>query len=121
MKKKFFVIVLMIVTSLLSSCFLFQKEQTVDLSVFENLSTSTQWCIITDPYASFFSEPSKTSAITTHGRKSDILNVIGKKIILNEDKKELWYEFDKGWLESSSIRVFSNKLQAQQESKKALK
>jgi len=119
MKKLFF---LLICTCLLlcSSCFLKKQQEPVNLSIFNEIAAGKEWAIITEPYAAFYSEPSKTSLVKSHGRKADILELKGKRIITGSGKNVLWYEFEAGWLESNSVSVFSNKIQAENASQKAL-
>lgn len=114
--------ILLISTCLLmhSSCFLKKQPEPVNLSIFDEIAAGKEWAIITEPYAAFYTEPSKTSPVKSHGRKADILELKGKRIITDPENHVLWYEFDKGWLESNSVMVFSNRIQAENASLKAL-
>ncbi len=120
MKRIFAAFILIPCLILISSCFLQKKHENVNLEVFNDLGPGKEWAIITEPYIAFYTEPAKTSVVSSHGRKADILEIQGKRIIIGKDKNTLWYEFEKGWLESSSIAVFSNKIQAEHASQKAL-
>lgn len=118
--KKLVLILCFLLVILASSCFLQKKEQPVNLDIFSSVGSDVEWAMIIDPYAAFYEEPSKSSAVKSHGRRADILEVRGKRIVISNPKNIVWYEFEKGWLESSSISVYSNKLQAEHASQKAL-
>ncbi|HPX25274.1 MAG TPA: hypothetical protein PLG87_00600 [Treponemataceae bacterium] len=119
MKKLFFLLISACLL-LCSSCFLKKQQEPVNLSIFNEIAAGKEWAIITEPYAAFYTEPSKTSPVKSHGRKADILELKGKRIITDPENHVLWYEFDKGWLESNSVMVFSNRIQAENASLKAL-
>lgn len=118
MKKYLLLIVLCCLV--LSSCFLKKQEDSINLSVFENIAPGNEWVMLTDPYAPFYAEPSKKSHVTSHGRKGDILELKGKKLLKESEKQVLWYEFENGWLDSNGVLIFSNKIQAENASKQAL-
>lgn len=90
------------------------------MDIFSGIGSGIEWAVINDPYAAFYAEPSKTSAIKSHGRRADVLEVKGKRIITDSQQHVLWYEFEKGWLESGSVTVYANKIQAEHASEKAL-
>lgn len=84
-----------------------------DLSVSENLANTSEWCVVTVPYAAFKTEPDSQAEVINHGRRSDIFEITGKKYITVGKQTILWYQFDKGWLPESSVNVYENKLKAQ--------
>lgn len=105
---------------LLFSCILFlnactDKEEYVpiDVSNTSNIATSPQWAVIVEPYAAYRVRSFDTSDINAHGRIGDIIEVIGSTINTLGKTKQLWYQFENGWLPESSIGVHSNKLKAE--------
>lgn len=110
MKARFLLILLLIMLCF-AGCSKTGRE--ADLSVSENLANSSEWCVITVPYAAFKETPSSQADVINHGRRSDIFEVTGKKYITVNKQTVLWYQFDKGWLPESSVIVYENKLKAQ--------
>ncbi len=84
-----------------------------DLSMSVNLADSSEWCVISVPYAAFKSEPSSVAEVVEHGRRSDIYEITGKKYITANKETIIWYQFEKGWLPESSVMVYENRLKAQ--------
>lgn len=72
----------------------------------EFLYFSLKECALaTEPYTSFYKEPSLNADIVAHARRGDVLVITGKKV---DDAKNLWYQFDKGWIQAKSVQVYSN-------------
>lgn len=84
-----------------------------DLSVSDNLAGSSEWCVISVPYAAFKEIPSEQSEVINHGRRSDICEISGKKYVTENKQTILWYQFEKGWLPETSVIVCQNQLKAQ--------
>ena len=78
------------------------------------LAPDVEWAVVIDPYAAYREETSWSSTVINHCRKGEILKVEGKNFV---NGKELWYNFACGWLPSSSVAIYSNKLKAQTASK----
>ncbi len=93
---------------LLSSCRNEKKTLLVDLSAVENLALSVEWAVISDPYAAYRIKPQDETNIMAHGRRGDVLPVVGKSLT----KNGIWYQFADGWLPSSALQIYSNKLKA---------
>lgn len=98
---------------ILGGCFLKPSPKEIDISAATKISSLEQWAVITIAYASFKEDAGNQFDIIAHGKQGDVHQILGNKIINSDDKKELWYEFQEGWLPQNAIRVFSNKLQAE--------
>jgi hypothetical protein len=102
----------------ITSCSIFKKESTVDLSVFENgLEYGTQWAVINDPYATFRVSHDFAEAVSGHGRRGDIEKVLGEvKVPIKDDGEatQIWFAFEKGWIPESSLVICSNLFKAKQ-------
>lgn len=85
-----------------------------DLSDFQHVSLDSEWVVINDPYTPIYSSPSETSAVSAHGRQGEIYLVEGKALKTKDKKTFVWYKISSGWLVESKIKVYSNKLQAEQ-------
>lgn len=89
------------------------------------LSPRTQWALISDPYVACRKEASYESATIASFRKGEIYEITGNCTIVldkgSEDEiKEKWYALGDGWVPSSAVKVYSNKLKAEQ-AKKSIK
>lgn len=128
MKKITKLVLILSIVSCLLSCKKKEDQMILDFSVFENISTVDEWAVITDPYVAYHEQAGNDSDVTAHGRRADIILIKGKKYIQekrnsknNPEENVLWYYFDQGWLSSTSIKVYSNKLQAEKVSKEIQK
>lgn len=97
----------------LGGCFLKPAPKEIDISAATEISSLEQWAVITIAYASFKEDAGNQFDIIAHGKQGDVHQILGNKIIGADKEKELWYEFQEGWLPQNAIRVFSNKLQAE--------
>lgn len=82
-----------------------------------------EWAVVKDPLAGFRETDDYGSKVLTHARRGDVLEVTGKRISTrkNSDGKSVvvvWYGFDIGWVESSSVYIYDNKMKAENASKK---
>lgn len=124
MKKHFFSIVF---TSLLFSCLIMavsckknnDQLQMQELSP-EDLSPRIEWALISDPYVACHKEASYESPVIASFRKGEIYEIKGNCTIIVDETKEKWYALEEGWIPSSAVKVYSNKLKAEQ-AKKNLK
>lgn len=74
------------------------------------LAPNVQWAVVSEPYAAFKESKDWSSSVIGHCRKGDILQIKGKSL---DSKNEVWYCFEQGWLPSSSVLVYNNRLKAQ--------
>ena len=74
------------------------------------LAPDVQWAVVSEPYASFKESKDWSASVIGHCRKGDVLQVKGKSL---DSKNEVWYYFEQGWLPSSSVLVYNNRLKAQ--------
>ena len=74
------------------------------------LAPDVQWAVVSEPYAAFKESKDWSASVIGHCRKGDILQIKGKSL---DSKNEVWYCFEQGWLPSSSVLVYNNRLKAQ--------
>ena len=74
------------------------------------LAPDVQWAVVSEPYAAFKESKDWSASVIGHCRKGDVLQIKGKSL---DSKNEVWYYFEQGWLHSSSVLVYSNRLRAQ--------
>ncbi|MCR5724287.1 MAG: hypothetical protein K6G80_04280 [Treponema sp.] len=87
------------------------------------LEPGVDWAVVSVPYAACYGEPGYESAVLTHYRRGAVLQVQGQQTVVlskEEEKSELWYAFDEGWMPKSSLQIFSNKLRAEKAAKTIL-
>ena len=106
---------------LFSSCKINKPGKTADLNKIDGLATSSEWAVISSPYAAFRSGSSLESQVIAHGRQGDICEIKGKKIEKEVKGTVLWYHFDDGWLSENDIIVCNNRMQADKASADMLK
>ncbi|MCM1320947.1 MAG: hypothetical protein NC041_02080 [Bacteroides sp.] len=92
---------------------------TVDVSDSESFGSDFDWAVISVQYAVYCTEPGVETDISSHGRKNDVLRILGRRIVHTEETKVLWYKFQQGWLPESAVRVYQNKMQAERDSMSA--
>ena len=74
------------------------------------LAPDVQWAVVSEPYAAFKESKDWSASVIGHCRKGDILQIKDKSL---DSKNEVWYYFEQGWLPSSSVLVYNNRLKAQ--------
>ena len=74
----------------------------------------TSWAVVTDPYAVCRADAGHEFSATGNFRKGDIRRVEGERSVKAGDRREVWYCLEDGWIPSSAVRVYSNKLKALQ-------
>jgi hypothetical protein len=74
------------------------------------ISPDVEWAVITEPYVGFHEESNRISSSNSYCRKGEILQIRGYSI---NEEHESWYLFDKGWIPSSSLTVYSNRYKAE--------
>ncbi len=115
--KRFYSLILLTLIMLLSlpGCVVKDDMNTVDLSLFETMHEDGEWAVVTEPYVAFRERPEPSSNVAAHGRLGDIVQIQGKSLVPDEKQNAstLWYLFEEGYVSSSSVVVYSNRLQAQ--------
>ena len=82
------------------------------------LAPDVQWAVVSEPYAAFKESKYWSASVIGHCRKGDVLQIKGKSL---DSKNEVRYYFEQGWLHSSSVLVYSNRLRAQKYASQAEK
>ena len=77
----------------------------------------TLWAVVTEPLAIFRESDSYESPALQPARRGDVFAVTGKRISSHQEENGtaltmVWYCFDDGWLEESSIAIYDNETQA---------
>lgn len=96
------------------------KTSNISFEQIPQMSVGEQWAVISTPYIAYKETPTSNAKISSHGRRGDIHQISGKKIVVSEDLKEktIWYKLPDGWIEEPSIYICNNQLQAKTAAKK---
>lgn len=113
--KHIFYICIFICVNFLSIVFGCSRRENLIVDVSDSVSFSPDfdWAVISVQYAVYCTNPGVETDISAHGRKNDVLQILGRRIVHSEEKKVLWYKFQQGWLPESAVRVYQNKMQAE--------
>lgn len=108
---RFFLVVTVLASCFTASC----SKKIADTIVFDNthplaLAPDVSWAVVTEPYAAFRPDMNWEAEGEDYCRRGDILQVLGHSL---DKKKNSWYRFEKGWLPSSCVSVYQNRLKAQ--------
>lgn len=108
------VLFILFLSSAFSSC----KKNTGQLEMQnlapEDLSPRIQWALISDPYVALRKDAGYESQSIASFRKGEIHEIKGNCTVVVDESKEVWYALEDGWVPSSGIKIYSNKLKAEQ-------
>lgn len=85
----------------------------------EALSPRISWALVSDPYVACREEAGYESQTISSFRKGEIYEIKGRRSVMVDDAKETWYALGDGWVPSSAVRVYSNKLRAERAREKS--
>lgn len=115
--KKCFPTAVLFCLSMAASCFFLvsctKTGREADLAPVDNLAFSSEWAVISIPYAAFKKEPSSQAEVAAHARRSDLFEICGRRYVTENKETIQWYQFEDGWLPESSVNVYQNQLKAQ--------
>ena len=87
----------------------------------EALSPRIEWALVSDPYVACRKEAGYEFETIASFRKGELHEIKGNCTVLVDDTKELWYALGDGWVPSSAVKVYSNKLKAEKAKKELFK
>jgi hypothetical protein len=77
------------------------------------ISTADRFALILEPYVSLRDQPGESGITVAHGRKGDIFEVTGKRIVQVDDKNVIWVNLGSGWVIAESVELYSSREKAQ--------
>lgn len=102
-----------------------KNDNEIVLEPFDNgeLSPVIEWALVTDPYVACHEKAGYEYPSVASFRRGEVYQVEGNCTVYITDgetspskrenaKKETWYAIENGWVPSSSVKIFSNKLRA---------
>jgi len=73
------------------------------------ISTAERFALVIDPYISMRDQPGENGITVSHGRRGEIFEITGKKILKAGYDTVLWVNLGSGWVVSNSVEFYSSK------------
>lgn len=89
-----------------------RRSAIIDLTEAPILQVDSQWALVLDPYAIYREEPGLEATATGYGRRGDLQELKGRRMITENKVTTTWYQFELGWLPETSVQIYSNQLKA---------
>lgn len=89
-----------------------RRSVIIDLSEAPVLQVDSQWALVLEPYAIYREEPGVDSKAAGYGRRGELHELRGRRIIVENNGTTIWYQFELGWLPAASVQIYSNQLKA---------
>ncbi|HNY22168.1 MAG TPA: hypothetical protein PKO22_08480 [Treponemataceae bacterium] len=77
------------------------------------ISTEDSVVLVLDPYISIRDQPGENGITVAHGRRGEIFDVVGKKVLIDGKEKTVWIHLKDGWVDERSVSLFSGRDKAQ--------
>ncbi len=93
-----------------------EKSSNINLDNYDPLALAVdiEWAVISEPYVIFRDVQEWNGKDLGRGKKGEVLKVLGYSY---SSENEKWVKFEKGYLPLKTVKVFSNKFQADKISK----
>lgn len=86
---------------------------TLELPSTPVVSTSDRYALVLDPYISLRDQPGAQGVTVSHGRRGEIYEITGKKIVEAQNDNEVWVNLGSGWVLSLSVELYSSREKAE--------
>ncbi|MBR7064393.1 MAG: hypothetical protein IKI31_04535 [Treponema sp.] len=107
--KKFLILCISLV---IFSCTKTKKDAIpLDLAPSFSLSPTVSWLLVTVPYARVYEKPGYENTSSKYYKRGEIYQIYATSF----DEKITWYKLDDGWVDSISVKVYSNRYKAEKE------
>lgn len=94
------------------SCNKAESLKDLDLPVDTAMNDANRFALIIDTYVSIRDVPGDEGINIAHARKLDIFPVEGLEITKKDDEQILWVNLGNGWVQRSSVQLYSTKEKA---------
>jgi hypothetical protein len=95
------------------SCMRNSSITTLDLPSTPAVSTLERYALVLDPYISLRDLPGETGITIAHGRRGEIYEVSGKRIVQTGTEGVIWLHLGEGWVLASSVQLYSSREKAE--------
>lgn len=111
LKKNKFVksIVLLALLIVVVSCSGESPLQTLILPSDSAMNDANRFALVIETYVSLRDKPGEDGITIAHARRLDIFQVEGIEIIKEDGDQTLWVNLGKGWIQRSSVQLYSSK------------
>jgi len=72
------------------------------------ISTVDRFALVIDPYISLRDQPGENGITVAHGRRGEIYEITGKKIIKTGHDTIPWVNLGAGWVIAKSVELYSS-------------
>jgi hypothetical protein len=110
---RFVICILVLAAAFFASCAKNTSLGTLELPSTPAVSTSDRYALVLDPYISLRDKPGEQGVTVAHGRRGEIHEVTGKKIIERLNENEVWVNLGTGWVLSDSVELYSSREKAE--------
>ena len=93
----------------LLSCSKDDTLQTLDLPPDSAMNDANRFALIIETYVSLLDKPGDDGITVSHARKLDVFPVEGLEIVKEDGEQILWVNLGKGWIQRSSVQLYSSK------------
>jgi hypothetical protein len=93
---------------LAASCSRHESIQSLVFPATPIISSVERVALVVDPYVSMRDQPGETGITVAHGRRGEIYDVTGKKIVQRNRENSIWVNLGTGWVLASSVELFSS-------------
>ena len=93
----------------LLSCSKEDPLQTLDLPSDSAMHDANRFALIIETYVSLLDKPGDDGITVSHARKFDVFPVEGLEIVKEDGEQILWVNLGKGWIQRSSVQLYSSK------------
>jgi hypothetical protein len=70
------------------------------------ISTEDSVVLVLDPYISIRDQPGESGITVAHGRRGEIFDVVGKRVLVDGKEKSVWIHLENGWVEETSVSLY---------------
>lgn len=98
-----------IATAFFLSCSEKTSLSRIQFPVYSVIASDGRFALIVDPYISLRDQPGDSGITIAHGRRGDIFEITGKKIMDSGERRELWLDLGTGWVLSTSAELYSSR------------
>jgi hypothetical protein len=109
----FFSCILMAAALFCVSCAKNTSLGTLELPSTPVVSTSDRYALVLDPYISLRDQPGTQGVTVAHGRRGEIYEVTGKKIVETQNDNEVWVNLGSGWVTTQAVELYSSREKAE--------
>ena len=107
--KRFALFFLFLISLSLLACSKEDPLQTLDLPSDSAMNDANRFALIIETYVSLLDKPGDDGITVSHARKFDVFPVEGLEIVKVDGEQILWVNLGKGWIQRSSVQLYSSK------------